>query len=46
MKKFGTLALAVTLFTGAAAIGFGQTTDTTKKTTKKKKAKKKSTKAT
>jgi len=44
MKRFGVLALALTMFTGAAIIGFAQGTDTTKKTTtKKKKNKKKAT---
>ncbi len=49
MKKLGVFAVALTLFTGAATVGFAQGTDpakstsTTKKTTKKKKGKKKST---
>ena len=43
MKKFGILTLALTMFTGAAAIGFAQGTDAPKKTTKKKNRKKKST---
>jgi hypothetical protein len=48
MKTFGILALALTLFAGAAVTGFaqGSSTDSTKKTTKKKKRKKKSTKTT
>jgi hypothetical protein len=44
MKRFGILALALTMFTGAAAVSFAQSTDATKKTTaKKKKNKKKAT---
>ncbi len=44
MKRLGILALALTMFTGAAVVSFAQTD--TGKTTKKKKNKKKSTKAT
>lgn len=43
MKRFAIMALALTMFAGAATISFAQGTDTAKKTTKKKKNKKKAT---
>jgi hypothetical protein len=43
MKRFGILALALTMFTGAAAISFAQDTSAPKKAAKKKIRKKKST---
>ena len=43
MKRFGILALALSMFSGAAAISFGQDTNAPKKSAKKKRRKKKST---